>query len=62
MPAQKWSQGTWWWFPHPRFRTLRTFAKYCPLIAAVLAPLSTLLDIPALAVRHPLLSVLPHRL
>ncbi|RSH80075.1 hypothetical protein EHS25_007344 [Saitozyma podzolica] len=49
MPAQKWSQGTWWWFPHPRFRTLRTFAKYCPLIAAVLAPLSTLLDIPALA-------------
>ncbi|GFZ48419.1 hypothetical protein JCM24511_06167 [Saitozyma sp. JCM 24511] len=36
------------WLTHGRLRTLRIFAKYCPLIAAVLAPLSTLLDIPAL--------------
>ncbi|ORY28329.1 hypothetical protein BCR39DRAFT_535524 [Naematelia encephala] len=27
---------------------LRIFAKYCPLVAAILAPLATLLDIPAL--------------
>lgn len=32
---------------HPR---LLTIAKYCPLIAAVFAPLATLLDIPALTV------------
>ena len=29
---------------------LKVLAKYCPLSAAVLAPLSTLLDIPALTV------------
>ncbi|WWC60913.1 uncharacterized protein I303_103489 [Kwoniella dejecticola CBS 10117] len=27
---------------------LKTFAKYCPLVSAIFAPLSTLLDIPAL--------------
>ena len=39
----------WWEFvfqPHH----LRSMAKYCPLIAAILAPLATLLDIPALSV------------
>lgn len=29
---------------------LVTFAKYCPLVTAILAPLSTLMDIPALSV------------
>lgn len=29
---------------------LRSFAKYCPLISATLAPFSTLMDIPALSV------------
>lgn len=33
-----------------------TFAKYCPLATAILAPLATLMDIPALTVRY-LLSV-----
>lgn len=28
----------------------RNIAKYCPLIAAVIAPMSTLMDIPALSV------------
>jgi len=31
---------------------MREIARYCPLIAAILAPLSTLLDIPALTVRY----------
>ncbi|WVO14074.1 hypothetical protein L204_101701 [Cryptococcus depauperatus] len=31
-----------------RMRHWRSFAKYCPLISATLAPLSTLMDIPAL--------------
>ncbi|KAL0254181.1 hypothetical protein I308_101561 [Cryptococcus tetragattii IND107] len=30
-------------------KNLRTFAKYCPLISAILAPFSTLMDIPALS-------------
>ncbi|GFZ48406.1 hypothetical protein JCM24511_06154 [Saitozyma sp. JCM 24511] len=34
---------------HARLRTVRIIAKYCPLIAAILAPLSTLLLIPAVA-------------
>lgn len=29
---------------------LRSFAKYCPLVSATLAPFSTLMDIPALSV------------
>ena len=29
---------------------IRTFATYCPLIAAIIAPVATLLDIPALTV------------
>ena len=44
---------------------IRSFAKYCPLIAAILAPFSTLMDIPALSVSHriPLTNVhTPHRL
>ncbi|KIR28752.1 potassium channel protein [Cryptococcus deuterogattii LA55] len=32
-------------------KNLRTFAKYCPLISAILAPFSTLMDIPALSQR-----------
>ncbi|OCF45376.1 hypothetical protein I317_00621 [Kwoniella heveanensis CBS 569] len=31
-----------------RRRSFKTFAKYCPLVSAIVAPLSTLLDIPAL--------------
>ncbi|WVQ98939.1 hypothetical protein IAU59_006071 [Kwoniella sp. CBS 9459] len=31
-----------------RKRSFKTFAKYCPLVSAIFAPLSTLLDIPAL--------------
>jgi potassium channel subfamily K len=53
LPAPKRLEGFWRWLTHGRLRTLRIFAKYCPLIAAVFAPLSTLLDIPALTVRHP---------
>nr|ODN94990.1 hypothetical protein L204_04335 [Cryptococcus depauperatus CBS 7855] len=34
-----------------RMRHWRSFAKYCPLISATLAPLSTLMDIPALTQR-----------
>ncbi|RSH91590.1 hypothetical protein EHS25_008959 [Saitozyma podzolica] len=48
LAASKLLKGFWGWLTHGRLRTLRIFAKYCPLIAAVLAPLSTLLDIPAL--------------
>ena len=29
---------------------IRTFAEYCPLVAAIIAPVATLLDIPALTV------------
>ncbi|ADV20024.1 potassium channel protein [Cryptococcus gattii E566] len=32
-------------------KNLRSFAKYCPLISAILAPFSTLMDIPALSQR-----------
>ncbi|WVF71970.1 hypothetical protein IAT40_006780 [Kwoniella sp. CBS 6097] len=39
-------------FTWPRYilrrRSFKTFAKYCPLVSAIFAPLSTLLDIPAL--------------
>ncbi len=39
----------WWQYViHPH--RARTIAKYCPLIAAIAAPVSTLLDIPALSV------------
>lgn len=31
---------------------IETVAKYCPLVAAIAAPVSTLLDIPALSVSH----------
>ena len=31
---------------------LTTFAQYCPLATAILAPLATLMDIPALTVRR----------
>ena len=37
---------------------LRTIAKYCPLIAAIFAPLATLLDIPALTVSMYILACL----
>jgi hypothetical protein len=30
-----------------------TFAQYCPLLTAILAPLATLMDIPALTVSSP---------
>lgn len=33
-----------------------TFAQYCPLLTAILAPLATLMDIPALTVSSPLRS------
>lgn len=36
---------TWW---QGRKHNAKVFAKYCPLISAIIAPLSTLLDIPAL--------------
>jgi hypothetical protein len=62
LAASKLLKGFWGWLTHGRLRTLRIFAKYCPLIAAVLAPLSTLLDIPALTVGHPMLLVVTRRL
>lgn len=62
LAAPKRLGGLWGWLTQGRLRTLRIFAKYCPLIAAVFAPLSTLLDIPALTVGHPLLSVPTRRL
>ncbi len=48
----EWSEPVWrtWILPIK----LQGMAKYCPLIAAILAPLATLLDIPALTVSsHP---------
>jgi hypothetical protein len=36
---------------------IKTIAMYCPLAAAILAPFSTLLDIPALSVSHGLVRV-----
>lgn len=34
---------------------VHNFAKYCPLLAAILAPFATLMDVPALTVRTLLL-------
>ena len=41
----------WHRFNAVPFPNIREVARYCPLIAAILAPLSTLLDIPALTQR-----------
>lgn len=47
--AHRWRQAIVAWLPEEA-TSLRSMAKYAPLAAAIIAPTSTLLDIPALAV------------